>query len=529
MFPRRTRGSTRSHPGIRNGTITLGMSLILGLAITGCAVGPDYVRPETDQPVPDAWSTKIEADLMKPQSDTRDWWMAFGDTMLTNLIARAESENRDLRIAIARIEESRALRGIQKSQFWPQINATGSFQRQQLSSNGRGAILGGGDDLPPVNVWFAGFDATWELDVFGGIRRRVEASTAEMQASVEDYRDVMISLSAEVASSYIGVRTTQRRLAYARQNVEAQTESLDITRTRYDTGLTSALDVAQAEANLSGTLSTIPQLETDLEISLNRLAVLLGENPGSLHEELGPPKDIPVPTSEVARGMPADLLRRRPDIRRAERELAAQTARIGVATSDLFPKFGLPGQLGWESKETDNWFNAGSLMWNFMPSFRWNIFSAGKVKNNIAAEEARTEALLLRYEQTILLALEEVENSLTAYQQEQLRRNHLSDAVESAGRSVELVRTQYLSGLTNFQNLLDSQRTLFTRQDDLAQSEGRVVQDLIVLNKALGGGWSLDDPYPEFTRRKPGENPAPDSDSTNDAQGDVSDTQGGER
>ena len=357
----------------------------------------------------------------------------------------------------------------------------------------------------------------------------VEASTAEMQASVEDYRDVMISLSAEVASSYIGVRTTQRRLAYARQNVEAQTESLDITRTRYDTGLTSALDVAQAEANLSGTLSTIPQLETDLEISLNRLAVLLGENPGSLHEELGPPKDIPVPTSEVARGMPADLLRRRPDIRRAERELAAQTARIGVATSDLFPKFGLPGQLGWESKETDNWFNAGSLMWNFMPSFRWNIFSAGKVKNNIAAEEARTEALLLRYEQTILLALEEVENSLTAYQQEQLR-NHLSDAVESAGRSVELVRTQYLSGLTNFQNLLDSQRTLFTRQDDLAQSEGRVVQDLhraqqgpgrrLVTRRSLSG---------VHAAQAGRENPAPDSDSTNDAQGDVSDTQGGER
>ncbi len=513
MFPRRTRGNT--HCLLAVVTVCL---IPFALSLGGCAVGPDYVRPETETPVPDAWNTEIRAELSKPQSETKEWWTAFEDTMLTHLIARADTMNRDLRVAIARIEEARALRGIDKADFWPQVSAAGSFTRQQISNNGQGAFLGADGDIPANNMWFAGFDAAWELDVFGGIRRRVEASTAELQASVEDYRDVMVTLYAEVASSYIQVRTTQTRLSFAHDNVEAQRGSLDITRTRFETGLTSALDVAQAEANLSGTLSTIPQLDARLVAALNRLAVLLGESPGALDEQLGPPLAIPIPTSEVTRGMPAELLRRRPDIRRAERQLAAQTARIGVATSDLYPKFGLPGMLGWQSKDSDNLFNASSLTWSFMPTIKWNIFNAGKVKNNIKAEEARTESALLFYEQTILLALEEVENALTNYQQEQLRRKHLRDAVDAAGRSVELVQTQYLSGLTNFQNLLDSQRTLFTREDDLASSEGLVVQNLIALNKALGGGWSLEDEYPEFTRRNPGENPHQDpTEETNSA------------
>jgi len=465
--------------------------------LAGCAVGPNYVQPETE--APDQWQAAVSAEMNAEQPDLQHWWTAFDDTLLTSLIVRAGRNNKDLKVAVERIRESRALRGVDKADFFPQVNANGSYSRQQLSKNSLGELGSAIGDIPPANVWDLNFDASWEIDLFGRVRRKVEASTAEVEASVEDYRDVMVTLYADVARNYVELRTIQQRLAFARENARAQTESLDITRTRYETGLTSALDVAQAEANLSGTLSSIPPLETQLTAAFNRLAVLLGEQPGALQEELKDPAPIPQPKYDLTAGVPADALRRRPDVRRAERRLAAQTARIGVATADFFPRLSLPGFIGWKSNDTDNLFNSGSLVWQFMPRFRWNIFSAGKVKNRVRAERARTEQALLGYEQSILLALEEVENTLTAYHQEQQRNRHLQDAVTAAERSVELVRTQYLSGLTNFQNLLDSQRTLFQRQDELSASSGQVVKDLIAVNKALGGGWDYTAPVPGLT------------------------------
>ncbi len=466
----------------------------LGVLLSACSVGPNYVKPETE--VSDQWKAAVTAELSAEEPDLQQWWTAFDDTLLTSLIVQAGENNKNLKVAVERIREARAIRGVSKADFFPQVNANGAYTRRQLSENALGNLEAPVGGIPPTNVWDLGFDASWEIDLFGRVRRQVEAATAEVEASVEDYRDVMVSLYAEVARNYVELRTLQERLAFARQNAKAQTESLDITRTRFETGLTSALDVAQAEANLSGTLSSIPPLETRLTAAFNRLAVLMGEQPGALEDELKDPAPIPRPTHDLATGVPANALRRRPDVRRAERQLAAQTARIGVATADFFPRLSLPGFIGWRSNDTGNLFNAGSLMWQFMPQFRWNIFSAGKVKNRVRAERARTEQALLNYEQSILLALEEVENTMTAYYQEQQRHQHLQDAVTAAERSVELVRTQYLSGLTNFQNLLDSQRTLFRRQDELSASSGKVVKDLIALNKALGGGWSYNAPVP---------------------------------
>jgi NodT family efflux transporter outer membrane factor (OMF) lipoprotein len=318
----------------------------------------------------------------------------------------------------------------------------------------------------------------------------VEAADAQLQASVEDYRDVLVTIYAEVGSAYVDARAFQTRLDFATQNVSAQENSLELTRDRFNAGLTSALDVAQAEQNLAQTRSTIPALEIGLEAALNRLAVLLGEAPGSLHDELQEHTGLPQPDDKVAYGIPADLLRRRPDIRQAERLLASQTARIGIATADLYPTLSLGGSVGLEALDFDNLGDGGSVFWSIVPKISWPIFTGGKIRNRIRAEEARTAQALAAYEQTVLRALEEVQNALVAYGQEKMRRDRLLEAVNASQRAVDLVETQYLSGLTNFQNFLDSQRSLFRQQDELADSSGQVRNNLITLNRALGGGWS---------------------------------------
>ena len=302
---------------------------------------------------------------------------------------------------------------------------------------------------------------------------------------------MMVLLYAEVASSYVDVRASQTRLAFARSNADAQQASLQLTRDRYEAGLSSALDVAQAESNLATTEAQIPALEQSLEFSLNRLAVLLGEEPGAVHELLAGAIPIPDPPARVTTSVPADVLRRRPDLRRAERALASQTALIGVATADMYPRFSLAGTVGLQSTELSDLLEGDSLTWNVGLPVRWNLFAGGALRSAVEAEQARTVQALVAYEQTLLRALEEVENALAAYRLERIRRERLAEGVDASQRAVELVRTQYLSGLTNFQNLLDSQRSLFRQQDELAASEGQVVQSLIALNKAMGGGWPL--------------------------------------
>ena len=466
--------------------------------LTACTVGPDYEPPDfTAETVPDQWRTTVETEMAADTTDLEMWWVSFNDSLLTELIKRSEFGNLDLQAAVGRVAEARAIRGVAKGGFWPDIVLGGAYSYQKLSENGlQGAQVGDPGDgstsplTDPFDSWTFGIDLSWEIDLFGRIRRTVEAADAQLQASVEDYRDVLVTLYAEVGSAYVDARAFQTRLDFATQNVTAQENSLELTRDRFNAGLTSALDVAQAEQNLAQTRSTIPILDIGLEAALNRLAVLLGEAPGSIHDELQEQTGLPQPDDKVAYGIPADLLRRRPDIRQAERLLASQTARIGIATADLYPTLSLGGSVGLEALEFDDLGDGGSGFFGIVPKITWPIFTGGKIRNRIRAEEARTAQALAAYEQTVLRALEEVQNALVAYGQEKIRRDRLREAVDASQRAVDLVETQYLSGLTNFQNVLDSQRSLFRQQDQLAESSGQVRNNLIDLNRALGGGWS---------------------------------------
>jgi len=474
--------------------------LLLGLVVGGlaaCKVGPDYVEPIT--PVPDVWTDQVTAEMADSTPPIEEWWAALNDTVLTELIRRAEIANKDLGIAVARVKETRALRGIAKGGLLPDIVLSGTYSRVMISENSpQGQILvGAGIPVTSNGVWNTGLGLSWEIDLFGRIRRTIEAATAFMEASIEDYRDVLVTVYAEVAFNYVDVRSFQARIAFARANAEGQRGSLVLTRNRFAAGLTSALDVAQAESNLGNTEARIPSLEIGLIAAENRLAVLLGEHPGALKRLLADSVGIPVAAQDITAGVPADLLRRRPDIRRAERELAAQTAIVGVATADLYPSFSLTGFIELEAIDFSNLFSGSSVGWGIIPGFTWAIFAGGKIRNRIKAEEARTEQALVFYEQTVLLALEDVQTALVAYDREQVRRDRLQEAVTATVRSVELVRIQYISGLTNFQNYLDAQRSLFDQQDQFASSQGQVVKNLIDLNRALGGGWALDSMPPD--------------------------------
>ena len=472
--------------------VTFAATCALGLS--GCTVGPDYVQPEIE--TPDAWHTAAVDGLEDGEATLQTWWTVFDDEKLTELVMRSAEGNFDLRSALWRVEEARALRGVVASNTKPQVGLSADATRSQPSNTG---VLG---DLAPTggfeadNLFAAGAGASWELDVFGRIRRQVEAADAQTQATVEAYRDVLVSLYAETALAYVNVRASQERLRIAHANVAAQENTLQLTKDRFSAGLVSALDVAQAESNLANTYSLIPVIERDINEGLNRLAVLLGENPGALHAELADEAPIPHEPKEVAMGLPTELLRQRPDVRRAERQLAAQTAQIGVATADLYPSFSLAGFLGLEALNAGDLLSGDSVTWNIGLPIRWNVFSGGRIRSQIRAEEARTNQLLANYEQTVLNALEESENAMVAYIKEVQRRERLAQAVDATQRSLDLVLTQYTAGLTDFQNVLDTQRTLLVREDELAVAEGLVIGNLVRLYRALGGGWDPDTAEP---------------------------------
>ncbi len=454
------------------------------LVLSGCAmVGPDYSPVAPD--APDAWHTKLAGGLVAgppaPETLAR-WWKVFNDPQLETLEMRAVAGSLSLKEARARVREARALRGISRAQLFPTLDANVAVSRQRSSEN---SGTGRESDL-----YQAGFDAGWELDVFGGLRRAVEAAQANLEASRENLHDVLVSLMAEVALNYLDVRTFQARLVAVRKNVAAQQETYELNRSRYQAGLIDALAVQESLRVLESSRAVIPGLETGLEAAKNRLAVLLGDKPGTLHPELAARRPIPVPPVAISVGVPAEALRRRPDIRRAERELAAQTARIGVATADLYPKFRLFGSIGLESVDSGKWLEWASRTWHIGPSVSWNIFDAGAIRQNIKVQDARQEQALVRYEATVLNALEEVENALVAYIKEQRRRESLIKAEAAAKQADMLAKDQYNSGLVPFNNVLDAQRALVLLEDERAQSEGKVTANLVRLYKALGGGWT---------------------------------------
>jgi len=413
------------------------------------------------------------------------WWKTFGDAELNALIERAVLTNYDLKAAEARLRGARALRGAVLADFLPTIGAGASYTTARRSQNASTTPM----QLLNSDTYQAGFDASWEIDVFGGKRRSLQAATADMQAVEEDVHGVEISLLAEVARNYVDYRGTQRRLVSARQNLKAQQETVDITQLRSDKGLASELEVAQARTLLASTKSQIPVLETALKLSSHRLSVLLGQEPGALELELA--GDVPIPGTppEVPVGLPADLLRRRPDVRRSERQLAGANARIGVLTAELFPKFYLIGAAGYQSLEADTLIEPASKFWSAGPSARWRLLEYPRLKALINAQTAQQEQLLAQFNQTVLLALEDVENALVAYAKERERCQTLREGVVSSRRSVALSNELYLKGVGDFLNVLLDQRTLFQAEDALIQSERAVTENLVALYKALGGGW----------------------------------------
>ena len=476
---RRNKSGGRKRKGL-SAILTMTATL---LAFNGCAmVGPDYSRVEPN--APGQWHTERENGLsngrITPET-LASWWTVLKDPLLTSLEERAVRGNLSLKEAEARVREARALRGISQAGLLPSLDAGGSTTRTRYSENSR---------FPGrTTLYAAGFDAGWELDIFGGRRRAVQAAQADLEATQEDLRDVLVSLLAEVGLNYVDVRTFQARLAAAEANLSAQQHTYELNSSRYHAGLIDELAVQQSLYNLESTRSRIPALQTGLAAARNRLAVLLGENPGALDEELAENRPVPVPPLEVAVEIPADTLRHRPDIRRAERNLAARTARIGVATADLYPKFRLLGSIGLESLSSGNFLEWASRTWRIGPSISWNVFHAGAIRQNIKVQTARQEQAMIRYESAVLAAQEEVENALVAYAKEQQRRDSLARGTEAAKKAELLARDRYRAGLVDFSNVLDAQRSRLSFQDELAQSEGAVTSNLVRLYKALGGGW----------------------------------------
>ncbi len=451
----------------------------------GCAVGPNYQPPKAN--LPSHWTAPLAGGETNASADLAAWWKNFSDTNLNSLMETAVQSNLTLRIAESRVREARAERGVVAGSLWPSIGSSASYSRNRWGQNSF-------PPLPPgtaldYNAYNANFDAAWELDVFGGTRRAVESANAEVGAAEYGRRDVLVSLLAEVARNYIGARAYQQRLAITRQNIQVQQEILDLTSNRFENGLSSDLDVQQATALLTATEAEVPSLETGFDQSVRHLAVLLGQAPGALQDEMSVEKPIPLTPPTVPAGLPSDLLQRRPDVQRAERELAAATARIGVAKADLFPKFSLTGIAGLQTISAGNWFDYASRYWSAGPTVQWEIFEAGSIRANVRVQNARQEQALDTYEQTVLVALEDAENALTAYAREQTRRESLSQSVQANEQALELSTQLYNNGLADFLHVLDSERSLYAAQDALVKSDQTVSLNLVQLYKALGGGW----------------------------------------
>jgi len=467
--------------------------LLAGL-LAGCVVGPDYHPPQTAPPA--QWvSPQDGGETNLPAADTA-WWKSFHDAELDSLIVRAAQSNLNLRAAVARVRQARAAARVVSAGLWPTADAAGSFASERLSANGF-------PEFPPGftiqgDVYQTGFDAAWELDVFGGTRRAAQAAQADEAAAEFGRRNLMITITAEVARNYVAARAFQRRLAVADANIKAQEEIAALTRDRFAKGLTGELDVKEADALLAATRAQPPLFETGFLDAVYQLALLLGQPPGALIEELTNAAPIPAAPPAVPVGLPSDLLQRRPDVQQAERQLASATAQIGAATADLYPKFSLTGDAGLQSVSVSDWFSAGSRFWTAGPTVQWRIFDAGRIRARIQAQSARADEALAAYEQSMLAAFTDVETALTGYAQEQTRRQSLAHAAEANGEVVDMAGDLYRHGLADFLRVLEAQRSLYQSQDALIESERAVSSDLIALYKALGGGWEdKSQPVPE--------------------------------
>lgn len=446
-------------------------------------VGPNYQQPTA--PVSPAWIDSADPRVHGDPADLHAWWTAFQDPILNSLIETAYRDNLDVKTAATRILQARARRNIEAGNLFPQSQtAVAGYAHAQVSQN-----LG----LPfptIVNLWGTGFNASWELDFWGRLRRTVESANANFDASLADYDNALVILLAEVATHYVQLRTFEQRLVFARKNAEIQQGVLKIAEARFEKGITTELDVQQARANLAQTEAIIPPLRAGAREANNQLCILLGVPPRRLAECLGP-ASIPNAPSEVVVGVPAELLRRRPDIQQAERQVAAQSALIGVAEADLYPRFVLFGFIGYTADNFNKLFDASSFTSLVAPIFQWNILNYGRLSNNIRLQKAHFEELVLQYQQTVLRAQREAENALVNFLESQEQVRSLAASVTAYERSVELVVAQYRAGTVDFNRVFTTQAALVTEQDQLTAARGSIAMNLIALYRSLGGGWEI--------------------------------------
>jgi outer membrane protein, multidrug efflux system len=460
------------------------MLLLAGLLLGGCAaVGPDYKRP--DDSLPATWHNTAGGSTTNRAEDISHWWKRLNDPLLDQFIGESLVASPDLLAARAKLREARARRELAGAEVLPSVTASASASRSKSSGQtGTGTTR---------NLFSAAFDASWEPDIFGATRRGIEAAQADLETSTASLDGVRVSLVAEVALNYVDLRAYQARLGIARANLASQTETLQIADWRNQAGLATALDVEQARANLEQTRAQIPALETNLAQTEHQLAILLGKAPGDLHERLAAPAALPQIANSVATGIPADILRRRPDVVVAERKLAAETARIGVATAALYPGFQLSGSIGLDALNPADLLTRAAISRSLAASVVGTLFDGGRLRKHVEIQNAVQEQALVSYQTTLLTALKDVENALVALANSGQRREALSRAAEAAGNAATLARQRYASGLVDFQTVLDSERSLLSTQDSLASADAERVTALIQLYKALGGGWPSPD------------------------------------
>jgi outer membrane protein, multidrug efflux system len=476
--------------------------LIIACVFAGCTVGPNYEPPQREMPAnwvgatPTTAPTTQGSQTIPAATDVSQWWRTFNDPMLDSLIERAVQNNLDLRAAGSRLRQARSSARIAGAGRYPVFDVGASYRRSGSEGTSRQIATANGIVTSNTggarSLHQAGLDASWELDIFGGVRRDIEAARADIEFANEDRRDVLVTLTSELALNYMDLRSLQRRIQIARENLKTQEYSADLVRRRQRGGFVSALDVANADAQVATTKSQIPILDQLAQQTMYNIALLLGVEPNALVGELIEHDVIPPTPAEVPIGLPSELLRRRPDIRRAEANLHGATARVGVATADLFPRFALTGSVNTSDDKGGALFNWNNGFWSFGPSVSYSLFNGGRIRANIAVQNEFQEQAAIGLEQAVLTALRDVESALIAYAREQQHRAALEEAVAANAKAVDLSTRLYQQGQTDFLNVLSAQRSLYLSQDALVQSDATVATNLISLYKALGGGWEAE-------------------------------------
>ncbi len=497
--------------------------LLLAPLLAGCTVGPDFVSPKSA--APDSWfnprrtPAPAPANASVPAAEPVDphWWDSFGDPTLSRLVMRVADSNLDVRAADARLAQSRAQLLVVGSDQYPQATGNASYARQLISQKGVLSLFGSGSQppasqmngatgtsggipastatksaIPPFNLFQYGFDASWELDLWGRVRREIEGAAATTAASQEARNDTLLASMAEVANDYLQLRGTQERLRITQENLASANSFVQLTQDRLDRGLSTELDLVNAQQQATDTAAAIPPLEQQAQRLINAIGLLLGEYPGALQAELAPPKTVPPVPPRVPVGLPSELAHRRPDIREAEAQLHAATANIGAATADFYPKVTLSGSFSIQALQFQNLSNWDARQYGIGPSVSLPIFEGGRLRATLALRQGQQQEAAANYQRTVLAAFRDVDDALTAYAAEQRRRDRLAASVKASKQALDLANSLYQQGLADYLQVLTAQRSLLSEQQQLADSTATICTDLVALYKALGGGWEPD-------------------------------------